>query len=137
MVTSNTAGANPEPIRVIVVDDDEAVRSVMEVFLAEYDELKLVGTAANGEKAILLCNEARPDVVLMDIKMPVMDDVTATRLIREQHPQIQIIALSTYPDPELVAAAMGAGVYTYLSKNVSTVQIVDAIRAAYKNRSTV
>ncbi len=119
-----------EPIRVLAVDDDEIVRSGMEVFLTAFDDLEMVGMAANGEEAIKRCAESEPDVVLMDVKMPVMDGITATRLIRQQFPKIQVVALSAYADREMIAQVMAAGAFIFMSKNAPTEQLADSIRAA-------
>ncbi len=117
-------------IRVLAVDDDENVRSVMELVLTIYDDMQIVGTAANGAEAVKMAAEKHPDVILMDVKMPVMDGITATRLIRERYPGVHVVMLSTYGDKELVRKAMGAGASAYLSKNISTDRLVDSIRAA-------
>ncbi len=124
--------SKPSRIRVVAVDDDDIVRSTMEVFLGAFDDLQMVGQAANGEEAVKLCAETQPDVVLMDVKMPVMDGIAATRLIRQQFPQIQVVALSAYADREQVAQVMSAGAFIFMSKNVSTDQLADSIRAASK-----
>ena len=80
------------PIRVLIVDDHDMVRSGLKSFLRAYDDLELVGEANNGEQALSLCAEVDPDVILMDMVMPEMDGAEATRLIRQSHPQVQIIA---------------------------------------------
>ncbi len=123
-----------ECIRVLAVDDDEIVRSGIEIFLQAFDDLEMVGTAADGREAVQRCAEVQPDVVLMDVKMPVMDGITATRLIREQYPHIQVVALSAYADREQVAQVMQAGAFIFMSKNVPTDQLADSIRAANKAR---
>ncbi len=117
-------------IRVMAVDDEESVRSVMELVLGIYDDLEMVGTAANGEEAVRLAADEHPDVILMDVKMPVMDGITATRLIVQHDPAIRVIMLSTFQDKDLVEQASIAGASAYLSKGISTEQLVDSIRAA-------
>jgi len=85
-----------KPIRVMLVDDHAVVRSGLAAFLLAYDDLELVGEAGSGEEAVRLCEQAQPNVVLMDLVMPGMDGVAATRAIRERCPQIQVIALTSF-----------------------------------------
>ncbi len=122
------------PIRVILVDDHDMVRRGLAVFLQAFDDLQLVGEAANGTEALHLCAECQPDVVLMDLIMPEMDGVTATRAIRQRHPDIRVIALTSFKDEELVEAALQAGAISYLLKNVSINELAEAIRAAMSGR---
>ncbi len=102
-----------------------------------HDDLELVGEAADGQEALGLCAERRPDVILMDLKMPVMDGATATRAIRQAHPEIQVIILTSFPEEELVQAALQAGALSYLLKNVSADELASAIRAAHAGRPTL
>lgn len=124
-------------IRVFVVDDHAVVRSGLGAFLIAYDDLDFVGEADGGEKAINLCGQLHPDVVLMDIKMPGMDGVEATQRIRELYPEIKIIALTSFKDQESVHAALKAGAIGYLLKNASAEELADAIRAAYAGQATL
>ena len=128
---------NQTPIRVMLVDDHAVVRSGLAAFLLAFDDLELVGEADSGEKALALCERARPDVVLMDLVMPGMDGATTTRLIRERCPQIQVIALTSFREEELVQGALQAGAIGYLLKNVSADELADAIRKAYAGRPTL
>lgn len=125
------------PVRVMLVDDHEMVRSGLKVFLEVYDDLELVGEASDGEEAVLLCGEVRPDVVLMDLVMPRMDGVAATRAIRAAHPNIRIIALTSFTDRKLVQSALEAGAIGYLLKNASIDELARAIRDAHVGRSTL
>lgn len=125
------------PIRVMIVDDHAVVRSGLSTFLLVADDLELVGEAASGEEAIHLCAQARPDVVLMDLVMPGMDGAATTRAMKEQHPHIQVVALTSFPDEQLVQAVLRAGAISYLLKNVSAKELVAAIRAAYAGHSTL
>jgi NarL family two-component system response regulator LiaR len=124
-----------EPIRVIAVDDHEVVRGGIKYALLDYDDIELVGEARDGESAVRLCEQARPDVVLMDLMMPGMDGVETTRAIREQCPQVQILVLSSFYDEDLVPRAMQAGAIGYLLKGVSNQELVEAIRAAHAGQS--
>ena len=87
--------SEPGPIRVMIVDDHAMVRTGLATFLEVSDDLELVGQASNGREAVDLCEQFQPDVVLMDLVMPEMDGVTATRIIRERWPQVQVIALTS------------------------------------------
>jgi len=127
----------PTPIRVMLVDDHAVVRSGLAAFLLAYDDLELVGEAASGEEAVRLSQQLRPDVVLMDLVMPGMDGATATRAIRERCPQIQVIALTSFKERELVQGALEAGAIGYLLKNVTADELADAIRKAHAGRPTL
>ena len=127
----------PQPIRVMIVDDHLMVRRGLATFLKVYDDLKLVGEAENGEAAIQLCAELQPDVILMDLLMPKMDGAAATRAIRKQFPQVQIIALTSYKEGRLIMDALAAGAISYLLKDISAEDLARAIRAAHSGRTTL
>jgi len=124
-------------IRVMLVDDHAVVRSGLSAFLLAYDDLELVGEASSGEKALQVCPQVQPDVVLMDLVMPGMDGATATGLIREKCPQIQVIALTSFKEKELVEGALKAGAIGYLLKDVSADELVNAIRSAAAGKPTL
>lgn len=126
-----------QPIRVMIVDDHTMVRRGLATILKVFDDLQLVGEAENGAEAIKLCGEAQPDVVLMDMVMPDMDGATTTRIIRQQFPQVQIIALTSFKEGNLVKNALEAGAIAYLLKDVSADDLARAIRAAYAGRATL
>jgi len=125
------------PIRVMLVDDHAVVRSGLSAFLLAFDDLELVGEAGGGEEAVRLCEQRQPDVVLMDLVMPGMDGAAATRAIRERCPQIQVIALTSFKEKELVQGVLEAGAIGYLLKNVAADELADAIRAAHAGRATL
>jgi NarL family two-component system response regulator LiaR len=125
------------PIRVMLVDDHAVVRSGLGAFLLAFDDLELVAEAGGGEEAVRLCDQVQPDVVLMDLVMPGMDGAAATRAIRDRCPQIQVIALTSFKEKELVQGALGAGAIGYLLKNVSADELAEAIRAAHAGRPTL
>ena len=125
------------PIRILLVDDHDMVRRGLAVFLLAYDDLVLVGEAVNGEEALEKCAELQPDVVIMDLMMPVMDGVTAIRSIRQRHPATQVIALTSFSEEKLVETALQAGAIGYLFKNVSVDELAAAIRAARLGRPTL
>jgi len=114
----------------MLVDDHMVVRSGLATVLAVYDDTELVGEAGDGEEAVRLCERLQPDVVLMDLVMPGMDGVTATRAIKERWPQIQVIALTSFKEKEYVEGALKAGASGYLLKNVSAEELVSAVRRA-------
>jgi two-component system, NarL family, response regulator LiaR len=124
-------------IRVMLVDDHAMVRRGLATFLKIFDDLQLVGEADSGEAAIQLCAQALPDVILMDMVLPAMDGAAATRLIRQQFPQVQVLALTSFKTGELVRKALDAGAIGYLLKDVSAEELVRAIRAAHAGRATL
>jgi NarL family two-component system response regulator LiaR len=117
-------------IKVLLVDDHAVVRSGLGAVLLSYDDMILVGEAGNGEEAIRLCEKNQPDVVLMDLMMPVMDGVAATAAIRNRWPKTNVIALTSFKEKEMVEGALKAGALSYLLKNVSAAELVTAIRGA-------
>jgi two-component system, NarL family, response regulator LiaR len=126
-----------QPIRVMLVDDHTMVRRGLATILKVFDDLQLVGEAENGAEAIKLCGEVQSDVILMDMVMPDMDGATTTRVIRQQYPQVQIIALTSFKEGNLVKNALEAGAIAYLLKDVSADDLARAIRAAHSGRATL
>jgi NarL family two-component system response regulator LiaR len=126
-----------QPIRVMLVDDHTMVRRGLATFLKAFDDLQLAGEAESGKAAIQLCAEVLPDVILMDMVMPDMDGAVATRAIRQQFPQVQVIALTSFKEGDLVKHALEAGAIGYLLKDVSADELVQAIRAAHAGRATL
>jgi DNA-binding NarL/FixJ family response regulator len=116
------------PIRVITVDDLPVMRSGLRAFLSAYHEFSLVGEASNGEEAVQLCELVKPDVIVMDLKMPVMDGVAATRQILDRWPAVKILALVSFRDNELVEEALNAGASAYAFKDLTADELVDNIR---------
>ncbi len=125
------------PIRVMLVDDHAVVRSGLMAFLLAYEDLHLVGEASDGEEAVRLCARVQPDVVLMDLVMPRMDGATATQLIRANYPQIQVIALTSFKEEEMIQDVLRAGAIGYLLKNATADELAAAVRAAYHGRPTL
>lgn len=128
---------NRKPIRVMVVDDHAVVRSGLATFLLAYDDMELVGEAADGAEAVRLCRVLEPDVVLMDILMPEMDGIAATRAIREHSPHVRVIALTSFPEEQSVKDVLQAGAISYLLKNASADELMGAIRYAHQGRPTL
>jgi NarL family two-component system response regulator LiaR len=127
----------PDAIRVMIVDDHDMVRRGLSAFLMAMNDLQLVGEARNGREALAICDSARPDVILMDLVMPEMSGAEAAREIRARCPEVQIIALTSFEDKELVQDALRAGAISYLLKNVSADDLAEAIRAAHAGRPTL
>ena len=117
-------------IRVLVVDDQRLVREGLTALLELGDDLELVGVAADGAQALDLVAEQHPDVVLMDLRMPVMDGVEATRRISRDHPGVEVVVLTTHADDDSVLAALHAGARGYLTKDAGMAEIARAVAAA-------
>ncbi len=129
--------SDPEKIRILIVDDHAVVRSGLGAFLTAVPDLEMVGEAKDGLQALEYAKTLHPDVILMDLMMPGMDGVTATRKIKEQMPAVQIIALTSYQENDLVQQAMQAGAIGYLMKNVLAIELATAIRAAKDGKMTL
>lgn len=117
-------------IRILIIDDHSVVRQGLKMFLALDDELEVVGEASNGEQALALVEELSPDVVLMDLLMPVMDGIKATQTIRQNHPETEVIALTSVLEDSLVVNAIRAGAIGYLLKDTEAEEIHRAIKSA-------
>jgi two-component system, NarL family, response regulator LiaR len=124
-------------IRVLIIDDHAVVRSGLSAFLMVYPDLEMVGEAESGEEGVARAALYQPDVILMDLVMPGMDGVATTRAIRQKYPNIQIVALTSFKDDNLVQGALQAGAIGYLLKNVTASELANAIRSAYARRMTL
>lgn len=124
-------------IRVLITDDHTVVRDGLGSFLMAYEDLELVGQAKNGEQAVYSCDQVLPDVILMDLVMPGMDGATATKLIKDKHPSIQILALTSYKEKEQVQSVLQAGAIGYLLKDISADALAQAIRSAHAGQPTL
>ncbi len=127
----------PGPIRVLIVDDHVLVRNGLRQFIDTFDDFILVGEARNGAEAVAICQANSPDVVLMDLIMPVMDGREATRQIIQHNPGVKIIVLTSFQELDLVEQSLQAGAMSYLLKNVSIEELAQAIRSAHAGRSTL
>ena len=112
------------------------LRKGLAVFLTSYGDLELVGEASNGKEAIAMCAEKHPDVVLMDLMMPIMDGIAATRIIRHDFPKTQVIVLTSFGEERLIKEALVAGAISYLFKKTSADDLAKSIRAAHQGVST-
>jgi NarL family two-component system response regulator LiaR len=121
----------------MIVDDHDMVRKGLATFLKVNADLELVGEARDGQEALRMVEQVQPDVILMDLVMPEMDGTTATRLIRERWPEVQVIALTSFQERELVREVLQAGAIGYLLKNVTVDDLAEAVRAAHVGQSTL
>jgi NarL family two-component system response regulator LiaR len=126
-----------DAITVLIVDDHEMVRRGASSYLEAQPEIVVVGQAGSGEEAIKLARELIPDVVLMDLVMPGMDGVDATRKIKDTSPRTQIIILTSFHQDEFIFPALQAGAISYLLKDVKASELVDAIRRAARGEATL
>jgi NarL family two-component system response regulator LiaR len=126
-----------KPIRVLIVDDHAMVRKGLISFLKNEPALELVGEARDGREAIETCEQLKPDVILMDLIMPELGGVAATRTIHQRWPNVRVIALTSFQEKELVQDALQAGAIGYLLKNVSGDELVEAIRKAHGGKPTL
>lgn len=124
-------------IRVLIVDDHAMVRKGLVSFLKNEPELELVGEACDGREAIEACERLSPNVILMDLVMPELGGVAATRTIHQRWPSVQVLALTSFQEKELVQDALQAGAIGYLLKNVSGEELAEAIRQAHSGRPTL
>ena len=122
-------------IRVLLVDDQELFREGLETLLSVHKDIEVVGQACNGREAIEVAARVRPDLVLMDVRMPVLDGVRATRLLVETLPKCKVIVLTTFDDDEYIFDALRAGAAGYLLKDVASARLVEAIRATARGES--
>jgi two-component system, NarL family, response regulator LiaR len=117
-------------IRLLIVDDHEILRLGLSVFCESCDDMELVGQAGNGEEAVALCRQLHPDVVLMDVAMPVMDGITATAIINDLYPHISVVILTSSISGERAEEALKVGAWRYLRKNIMSAELAEAIRSA-------
>jgi DNA-binding NarL/FixJ family response regulator len=124
-------------VRVLLVDDQALFREALATLLAVHDGVEVVGEAGDGDEALRQAAELAPDVVLMDLRMPVLDGIGATRRLRVEQPDVRVIALTTFDDDEDVFAALRAGAVGYLLKDVSSARLVEAVHAAARGESVL
>ncbi|MFZ4717818.1 MAG: response regulator [Ilumatobacteraceae bacterium] len=117
-------------IRIVIADDHAMVRAGLSQLLGSFEDLEVVGTASDGKEALEVVGELQPDLVLMDLSMPVMDGIEATAAIKQRHPDVHVVVLTTFQEPRQVSAALGAGASGYLVKDVEPEVLVAGIRAA-------
>jgi len=126
-VTSGEAGA---PLRVVIADDQASVREGLVLLLGGLPGIEVVGAAADGEQALALVAEHKPDAILLDLHMPVLDGIGATRRLAAEHPEVAIVVLTTFADDSTVLDALHAGARSYLTKDADHTEIAKALQAA-------
>ncbi|MEU5701545.1 response regulator transcription factor [Streptomyces aurantiacus] len=126
----NEPTENTQRLKVIVADDQAAVREPLAAMLGMSEDIEVVAAAVDGTEVLTAVAAAPVDVVLMDLRMPVMDGIETTRRLSEEHPQVAVVVLTTFADDESILAALGAGARGYLTKNAGRQDIIRAIRAA-------
>ncbi|MEU4745896.1 response regulator transcription factor [Actinosynnema sp. NPDC023658] len=129
--------APDSPVRVLIVDDQALFREALATLLEVQPGIEVVGEAGDGEQAVRRCAELRPDVVLMDLRMPVLDGIAATARLRVEEPGVRVLALTTFDDDADVFAALRAGAVGYLLKDVSSARLVEALVAAKRGESVL
>jgi len=124
-------------IRVLAADDQRVIREGLAMLLGLLPDVEVVGTAANGEEALALADELRPDVILMDLRMPRVDGVEATRRLRASHPEIKVVVLTTYADDRSVIDALRAGALGYLTKDAGADEIRQALQRVASGQASL
>jgi DNA-binding NarL/FixJ family response regulator len=127
--------AAPGRIRVLIADDQRVVRDGLSMLVSLIDDVEIVGLASDGTEAVRLAGEHRPDVILMDLRMPGIDGAAATAQVRERLPGTQVLVLTTYADEAAILAALRAGALGYLTKDASAEQIEAAVRAVHAGQT--
>jgi len=122
-------------IRLLIADDHAVVREGLERLVATFDGVELVGAAANGQEAVDRCRDAQPDVVLMDIEMPVLNGIAATRAIAAAQPDVAVVVLTSFSDRDQILQALDAGAVGYLLKDAEPDEIAKAVRAAARGEA--
>ena len=125
----------PVPIRVLIADDQRVVREGLSMLVTLIDDVEVVGVACDGDEAVRLAEAHRPDVILMDLRMPGLDGIAATASLRERLPAARVLVLTTYADEDAIVPALRAGARGYLTKDASAEQIETAIRAVHAGQT--
>jgi DNA-binding NarL/FixJ family response regulator len=131
MPTAGTHG----PTRVAIVDDHELARESLQNMLSDEEDIEIVGEAANGRQALLLCSRLRPDLILMDVRMPEMDGLAATKEVKQRYPQISVMMLTMHENPDYLLEALKAGAAGYVLKDAPQEEIIEAMRKVRNGES--
>ena len=126
--------ATPPKIRVVLIDDHLQIHRIIQETLRTTSDIQLVGQGANGQEAITLCEQCQPDIVLMDVMMPVMDGIEATKILHERFLGIKVLVLSSFQDHESVYTMLRNGAVGYLTKSTLAKDLVDTIRATFQGK---
>jgi len=122
-------------LKVLIVDDDALIRDGLKILLELEPDFEVAGTAANGQEAFALCQTLKPDIVLMDVRMPVMDGVLGTKLIKQHYESVKVVILTTFKDDAYIKAAVKAGAEGYILKNQPSDSIIESLRAVGKGNA--
>ncbi|MEC0599882.1 response regulator transcription factor [Bacillus spizizenii] len=117
---------------IVIVDDQPIVREGLKMILSLHDEINIIGEASNGEKLLELLTNIHPEIILMDIRMPVMDGIEATKLVKKSYPEIKVIILTTFNDSEYIFAGLKNGADGYILKDSDSQEIIDSIKTAWE-----
>lgn len=126
-----------EKIKIVIADDQELIRDSLKIVLSANPDMEVIDTVADGRQVIRSVRSVKPDIILMDVRMPEMDGVSCTQIIKENYPQIKIIILTTFDDDEYVYNALKFGASGYLLKGVSMAQLTSAIRTVYSGKAMI
>ncbi|MCG8478484.1 MAG: response regulator transcription factor [Spirochaetales bacterium] len=124
-------------IRVALVDDDGLIRDGLGAILEMHDDIELVGVAEDGEAGVVLCSRTHPDVVLMDIRMPILDGVAAAARIKQERPDVKVIMLTTFQDDASIRSAVALGAEGYILKSSSADTIIESVRAVFRGTTVL
>ena len=127
----------PKQVRLAIVDDHELARESLQNMLRDEPDIEVVGEAANGQEALSLCSRLRPDLVLMDVRMPGMDGLAATRELKRWYPQISVLMLTMHENPDYLFEALKAGASGYVLKDASQEAVVEAVRQVIEGESSL
>ncbi len=134
-MTTGTEEPHARQLRVVLVDDHAVVRRGLADLLSSAPDLEVVGTASDGDEARAVVTAGRPDVVVMDLQMPGTDGVEATRLILDEHPDVQVLVLTSFSDSDRIIAALDAGAVGYLLKDADPDDVIEGVRAVARGES--
>jgi DNA-binding NarL/FixJ family response regulator len=129
-VTADPGRAAPTSLRIVVADDQASVREGLVVLLDLLPDIEVVGSAADGEQALQVVGQTRPDAILLDLHMPVLDGIETTRRLTGEHPDVAVVVLTTFADDSSILAALQAGARSYLTKDADRAEIAQALRTA-------
>jgi DNA-binding NarL/FixJ family response regulator len=133
------AGMSPEDVRgltrLAIVDDHELARESLQNMLSDEPDIEIVGEAANGREALLLCSRFRPDLILMDVRMPEMDGLAATKEVKQRYPEISVMMLTMHENPDYLLEALKAGAAGYILKDAPQGEIIEAVRRVRNGES--
>lgn len=119
-------------MKLLIVDDDALIRESLSILLGLDEAIEVVGTASNGQEGYELCTKLKPDIVLMDVRMPIMDGVLGTKLIKSSFQEIKVVILTTFKDDEYIKEALKNGAQGYILKNQASDSIIDSLKAVMK-----